>query len=75
MQVPGDKPYHRLVPCLGLVDSKEFEQGVNVILIPVRVLAAESAHRIILVRLEICRAGVQPIGMLLHPRTGDIVLT
>ena len=74
VQVTGQDANHRLVPCLGIAYAKEFEQGADVVLVAVRVLATKAAHRIELVRLEVGRAGVQLIGMLLHPGTGHVVL-
>ena len=44
------------------------------VLVAVRVLAAEAAHRIELIRLEVGCAGIQLVGMFLHPRAGDVVL-
>jgi hypothetical protein len=74
VQVTGHHADHRLVPCLGIAHTKEFEQGADVVLVAVRVLAAEAAHRIELVRLEVGSAGIQSVGMLLHPRAGHVVL-
>jgi hypothetical protein len=75
VQIPGHHADHRLVPSLGIAHTKVFEQGPDAVLVAVRMLAAEAPHRIELIRLEVGRAGVQFVGMLLNPRAGDVVLT
>jgi len=74
MQITGDHADYRLVPRLGVAHTQKFQQLPDVKLLAVRVLAAKSAQGIQFVRFKIRRAGVQPVGMLLRPRTTDIVL-
>ena len=64
----------RLVPGFGDGHTKEFEQRPNTVFVTVRVLAAKTTNRVKLVRLKICRARVQLVGMLVNPWTGDVVL-
>ena len=63
------------MPCLCVAHTEEFKQRPNVIFAAMGMLAAKATHRIQFIGFKIGRAGVQLVGMFLHPRTSHVVLT
>ena len=74
VQVTGYDPDERFVPRLCVAHTEEFKECPNVELVAMGVLAAKAANRIELVGFKIGRTGVELVGVLMHPRTGYVVL-
>ena len=63
----------RAVLCSLKRHAQELQQSANAVFVAVAVLALEPAHRVQVGRLKICAAMVVLVGMLMQPRTRNVV--
>ena len=68
-----NQPNLRDPACIPALESEMFDQMADVVAVAVGVLASEAAGRVIGTRLEIGRAVIHAIGMLIGPRAGDVM--
>ena len=74
MQVAGNNANNRLVPGCRLGYAEVGEQVMDVVAVAMRMMTTKTTLRKRFVRLEIGRAVVHAIGVLVHPGAGDVVL-
>ena len=74
MQVAGNNANNCLVAGCSLLNAEVGEQVVDVVVVTMGMMATEATLGERFVRLEIDRAVVHAIGMLVHPGASDVVL-
>ena len=73
VKVTGDDTNYRFMPRLLVANTQKFEQGFDVVLVTVRVLTAETANRVFFTGFEVSGSRIQSIGMLMNPRTRNVM--